>query len=240
MGRQHQDSPLADREVVHTSTLLAMPEGRMEVVEIGARVGGRFRIAERRGEALADHVGAYLELDRPRRLFFTLGADDEGPPTRVEVDIVARGGACTLTLTHHLGPAWPAYADRAREGWAGVLENLASRLGQTGVGGSDSPGSRAAPASVRTAPDHEDGRVGRDELVARHAAPGGQILRRTGVARDDLDRLAGLERVHAGGEPDHQLPAPGLTDVPSLAHASVSRLAPRSPRPGRRGAVQRA
>src|SRR5688572_17726171 len=46
--------------------LFATSDGVMEAVEIDPRVGGRFRIAERRGAQLAEHVGTYVEVDRPR------------------------------------------------------------------------------------------------------------------------------------------------------------------------------
>ena len=49
--------------------------GVLERCEIDARVGGRFRIDERRGDALAQHHGEYVELERPSRLAFDFWTD---------------------------------------------------------------------------------------------------------------------------------------------------------------------
>ncbi|HYE47679.1 MAG TPA: SRPBCC family protein [Caulobacter sp.] len=103
--------------------LFATPDGRMTKVEIDPVVGGRFTITEQRGEAEAEHVGRYLEIERPRRLVFEFGVPAWSPEMgRVEIDIEALAeGGCKLTLT-----AWvdAAYADRTQEGWTKILAGL--------------------------------------------------------------------------------------------------------------------
>jgi uncharacterized protein YndB with AHSA1/START domain len=108
--------------------LFATKHGVMLRVEVDPRVGGEFVIAEKRGDAVAEHVGRYIEIDRPRRLAFTFFTDRESNPTLVTVTIVPVVGGCELTLTHELDPQWSAYADRATEGWTMILEGLAATL----------------------------------------------------------------------------------------------------------------
>ena len=71
--------------------LFATPDGVMERVEIDARVGGGFRIDERRGVDLAEHFGEYVELDRPRRLAFDFWTSFSAERTRVTVTIAPDG-----------------------------------------------------------------------------------------------------------------------------------------------------
>jgi len=90
------------------------------------RVGGRFSyVIDRQGQQV-DHVGEYLELDRPQLLVFTWGTRDSLPDTsRVVVEIVARtDGGCDLTLTHIMGAAWAGYADKVAGSWRLMLGTL--------------------------------------------------------------------------------------------------------------------
>jgi uncharacterized protein YndB with AHSA1/START domain len=100
-----------------------------EVVRIinDPRVGGSFSfVVRRRGEEI-NHVGEYLEIQRPRRLAFTWGID-EGAGSRVVIDIVAQDDGCELTLTHELPPDWSDYADRTKAAWSKMLEVLADQF----------------------------------------------------------------------------------------------------------------
>ena len=102
--------------------LFATPDGVSEKVEIDARVGGRFAIAERRGRELAEHFGEYVELDRPRRLAFDFWTSFSDTRTRVTVALAPEGDATLLTLTHE--GVWADYEDRTRQGWTMILEGL--------------------------------------------------------------------------------------------------------------------
>ena len=106
--------------------LFATGEGRMERVEVDARVGGRFEIDERRGEELARHWGSYVEIDRPRRLAFDFGTSFEATPTRVTVTIARDGDGSLLTLRHD--GVWANWEDRTRHGWGMILGNLETAL----------------------------------------------------------------------------------------------------------------
>ncbi len=103
--------------------LFATPGGEMIKVEIDPVVGGMFNFTERRGDIDAEHVGEYLEIERPRRLVFEYGVPAYSPDrSRVEVEIEAFAeGGCRLTLT-----AWvePEYGERTEYGWVTILANL--------------------------------------------------------------------------------------------------------------------
>lgn len=113
--------------------LFATPGGVSKHVEIDARVGGGFAIHELRGETLATHFGAYLEIIRPNRIAFTFGTEPQGASNLVTVDIRPDGGSL-LTLTHRLDPDWAAQGASIRAGWASILEGLARATGEPGNG----------------------------------------------------------------------------------------------------------
>lgn len=108
--------------------LFATPDGEMERIEIDARVGGGFRIEERRGEELASHVGEYLAIERPHRLVFTFATMPEEDPSRVTVEIEPDNEGCTLTLIHEMDAQWAEYEDRTRDGWTTILAGLAEHV----------------------------------------------------------------------------------------------------------------
>jgi uncharacterized protein YndB with AHSA1/START domain len=106
--------------------LFATPGGAMERVEIDPRVGGRFRIAERRNGALAEHHGEYVALDRPRRLVFDFWTSFSEERTRIAVEIALDGAGTLLTLTHE--GVWADWEEKTRQGWTMIVEGLARRL----------------------------------------------------------------------------------------------------------------
>ena len=109
--------------------MFATPTGEMVRVEIDARVGGRYAFVDRRDGEDVEHVGEYLEIDRPRRLAFTLSVDKYSQDADlITIDIVPLESGCELTLTHEMSPDYAEYAGRTREGWTGILENLAATV----------------------------------------------------------------------------------------------------------------
>jgi uncharacterized protein YndB with AHSA1/START domain len=108
--------------------LFATPTGSMVRVEVDARVGGSYVIVERRDGEDVEHVGEYLEVERPRRLVFTLRVPKYSQQEdRLVVEITPLESGCELTLTHERLD--PAYHGQARSGWVMILDNLATTLG---------------------------------------------------------------------------------------------------------------
>jgi uncharacterized protein YndB with AHSA1/START domain len=108
----------------------ATPTGKMQSVKIDGRVGGQFRIVERRGDIDAEHFGTFIELDRPRRIVLDFATDPDHPATRVTIQITAlKEGGCELTLSHDIAPEWADYKDRTNQGWTMILESLDRMLG---------------------------------------------------------------------------------------------------------------
>lgn len=105
--------------------LFATATGQMVRAEIDARVGGCFTIVERRSGEDVAHVGTYLEIERPRRLVFTLAVPKYSPAEdRVSVEIRPARGGSELTLTHEMGAKMADFRGRAADGWRRVLEVL--------------------------------------------------------------------------------------------------------------------
>ena len=102
--------------------LFRTPRGTMERVEVEPRVGGRFRVDERRDGELAEHYGEYVALERPHRLVFDFWTSFSEERTRVVVEIAPDGDGTLITLTHR--GVWADYKDRTRQGWTMILEGL--------------------------------------------------------------------------------------------------------------------
>jgi len=108
--------------------LFATPEGEMIRAEVDARVGGRFTFVDRRPDmGDVEHVGEYLEIDRPRRLVFTFAVPAYDPNyTTVTVTLAPDGAGCIATLTHAGVPE--EWAGRSTEGWGMILASLETAL----------------------------------------------------------------------------------------------------------------
>ena len=112
--------------------LFTTEDSEIVEVKIDARVGGEFVFVDRRDtpdfKGDIRHIGEYLEIDRPRRMVFTFGVPQFDPGmTRVELDFVAKGSGCELTLTHYDVP--PEWQERTIEGWTMLLGQLEKVVG---------------------------------------------------------------------------------------------------------------
>ena len=96
-------------------------------LDVDPRVGGSFSLKVERNGEIIDHVGQYLEIERPYRLVFTWAikgqSDDE--PSQVRIDIATSGSGCVLTLVHSMDAKWAEYAQRTQDGWNTMLDALA-------------------------------------------------------------------------------------------------------------------
>jgi uncharacterized protein YndB with AHSA1/START domain len=104
--------------------------GEMVRIELDRRVGGRFVLTQRRDDKDVEHVGEYLEFDRPNHLSFTWGVtgDSQHGPSRVSVHITARSSGSEVVLTHELAPGWEDYQARVEESWKKMLDAMAGTL----------------------------------------------------------------------------------------------------------------
>ena len=100
--------------------------GQIVRCELDPRVGGKYAIVDRRGEEEILHEGTYLELDRPRRLVFTLRVPKYSPQEdRVSIEITPLDHGCELTLTTETSDDW---ADDTQRGWSMILDVLDETL----------------------------------------------------------------------------------------------------------------
>lgn len=107
----------------------AVREERIVRLGLTPAVGGKFSFVVDRAGTEIDHVGEYLEIERPRRLVFSWGTRDTIPESsRVTIEIVPLATGCELTLTHEMAPHWKHYADKAAGAWRKMLEALGVAL----------------------------------------------------------------------------------------------------------------
>jgi uncharacterized protein YndB with AHSA1/START domain len=92
---------------------------------IEPRVGGNFSFLVKRDGREIDHVGEYLEIDRPQLLVFTWVTRDElTDRSRVIIEFSPRDDGCDVKLTHVMGANWAAFVDRAASAWSKMLDAL--------------------------------------------------------------------------------------------------------------------
>ena len=100
--------------------LFATPTGRMVRAEIDSRVGGRYTFVEEREGKEVLHTGEYLELVRPLKMVFTFAVPEySSEVSTVEIVLAHLGEGCELKLIN--SGVLPEYAEKTREGWAGIL-----------------------------------------------------------------------------------------------------------------------
>lgn len=80
--------------------LFTSPDSEANVTEIDARVGGKWRMMDRREGVDYTAEGEYLELDRPRRIVFTFSMFQFSPNSdTITVEFEADGAGCVMIFT---------------------------------------------------------------------------------------------------------------------------------------------
>jgi uncharacterized protein YndB with AHSA1/START domain len=93
------------------------------------RPGGRFSYVVRREEDIFNHVGEYIEIDRPRRLVFTWSVEgNDSPVSLVVIEINPIRDGCELTLTHEMASGWEDFVERSKIAWGKMLDMLTEIL----------------------------------------------------------------------------------------------------------------
>lgn len=86
---------------------------------------GTFSFVVRRNGEEINHIGTYREVERPHRLVFTWGVNQEaGDESVVTINIKPTATGCRLTLVHVMDSKWAEYVERTREGWTYMLRKL--------------------------------------------------------------------------------------------------------------------
>jgi len=99
-------------------------------LKVNPKVGGSFSFLVKRGDAEFDHIGEYLEIDRPLWLVFTWGVrQEEGTEfSRVEVEVVPVEGDSELRISQILTPKWADFVEQAQGAWQRMADALARVL----------------------------------------------------------------------------------------------------------------
>lgn len=106
--------------------LFSTSEGIDKVSDVDPRVGGDFRIGERRDEEMAMHVGTFHEIDRPKRIVFSyyMEAANDDAPSNVIIDFEKTENGCRVLITHEMDDVWSEYEELTIQGWNMIFDGL--------------------------------------------------------------------------------------------------------------------
>ena len=112
------------------SALVAMGlPGELVVIEVDARVGGKFCFSDKRQVGEVFHWGTYKQLDFPNRITFTWNAgmsrqaaDDD--LSLVTISITPNAAGCEVSLVHSMDAQWKDHVQRTENGWRNMLVHI--------------------------------------------------------------------------------------------------------------------
>lgn len=116
--------------------MFATPTGKLQHIDIDARVGGRYKVIEHRNGVDVLRTGEYHVIDRPHQLLFSFSTasneDDSPEPDLVRILITPMPFGCELTLRHQMCVQWQPHQQKIVEGWTNVLVGLSAELNRSG------------------------------------------------------------------------------------------------------------
>ena len=96
----------------------------------GKKVGDAFSFIVRRQAQEYDHIGEYIEIDRPKRLVFTWAVRQDLPAkSQIVIDIVPQDNKCSMTLTHEMAKEAEGFIEQAKAAWSKMLNALDGAVG---------------------------------------------------------------------------------------------------------------
>jgi uncharacterized protein YndB with AHSA1/START domain len=108
---------------VASQWLFATPGGQIVRCDIDARPGGAFVITDRRDGEDVEHLGTFVEIDRPRRLNFAFGVPKySGEKSTVDVTVAADEAGTDVTIEACGVPA--EWRQQTEQGWRDLLGRL--------------------------------------------------------------------------------------------------------------------
>ncbi|WP_277679969.1 SRPBCC family protein [Gracilibacillus dipsosauri] len=101
------------------------PNGNIVRCENNPKVGGYFIFVDRREGDDIEHIGQYLELDKPNLIKFTWATVDDLPDIdMVTVEIQPSKNGAIATLTHEIDPNWAQYIPQTENAWNEMLKAM--------------------------------------------------------------------------------------------------------------------
>ncbi|SFB08795.1 Uncharacterized conserved protein YndB, AHSA1/START domain [Lentibacillus halodurans] len=105
------------------------PNGNMVKCENNPKVGGYFIFVDRREGEDIEHIGQYLQLDKPNLIAFTWATVDDLPDIdTVTVEIQPSENGSDVTLTHEVDPKWAQYIPQTENAWNEMLKAMSHVL----------------------------------------------------------------------------------------------------------------
>jgi uncharacterized protein YndB with AHSA1/START domain len=109
--------------------LFATPNGEIVRCDIDARPDGTFVITDRRDGEDVEHVGSFVEIDRPRRIVFRFSVPKySSEESTVEVRVEAADSGADVKIENFDVPA--EWREQTEQGWRDLLGSLEDVLGQ--------------------------------------------------------------------------------------------------------------